>query len=513
MGFRMIQPKRIKKVKTRGSQEVLQRLQAFLDDSCDQTAEFLCRFWKDQQNVITYKELRQAVVAGAISTETLRLWQQDYSVLVANRFRNVWEDAMKAGAVSQPILEGKGFVFNTQTSGVMNWIQNRGAALVTSCTEEQKDAISALLSKKMIEGHTVDELSRMIRPCIGLTEGQAKANARYYDSIVANLKKEHPRMKPENIQKKAQDAAAKYAERQHRQRAMTIAQTESAFAYNRGADEGIRQAQAHGLFGQMMKRWSTSGDDAVCSICQGLEGVELGMDEEFEFKGKQLFAGQNLMPPAHPRCACAIEYVEVEGAAEASIEIAQNSFQEDDVSAHDRFGILTNNNPWDERYYDYEGKDLQQVEKEIAERKFETAVCFDKNGKAKYAQVGDEDSIKFTRIQLLQMKGADITHNHPLGTPPSPEDLYLMKNYEANSFRTTGKDGTYVLTYSEEVENLPDFDEMDTFYNALLKERAVKYKEKVLNGLDAKKALRDLGEEIWEEIYKQYGVKPVFERW
>ena len=140
-------------------------------------------------------------------------------------------------------------------------------------------------------------------------------------------------------------------------------------------------------------------------------------------------------------------------------------------------------------------------------------MCFDKNGKAKYAQVGDEDSIKFTRIQLLQMKGADITHNHPLGTPPSPEDLYLMKNYEANSFRTTGKDGTYVLTYSEEVENLPDFDEMDTFYNALLKERAVKYKEKVLNGLDAKKALRDLGEEIWEEIYKQYGVKPVFERW
>lgn len=313
MGFRMIQPKRIKKVKTRGSQEVLQRLQAFLNDSCDQTAEFLCGFWKDQQNVITYKELRQTVVAGTISTETLRLWQQDYSVMVANRFRNVWEDAMKAGAVSQPILEGKGFVFNTQTSGVMNWIQNRGAALVTSCTEEQKSAISALLSKKMIEGHTVDELSRMIRPCIGLTEGQAKANARYYDSIVANLKKEHPRMKPENIQKKAQDAAAKYAERQHRQRAMTIAQTESAFAYNRGADEGIRQAQEQGLLGQMMKRWSTSGDDAVCSICQGLEGVELGMDEEFQFKGRQLFAGQNLMPPAHPRCACAIEYVEVEG--------------------------------------------------------------------------------------------------------------------------------------------------------------------------------------------------------
>lgn len=512
MGFRMIQPKRIKKVKTQGSQEVLQRLQTFLDDSCDQTAEFLCRFWKDQQNAITYKELRQAVVAGAISTETLRLWQQDYSVLVANRFRNVWEDAMKAGVVSQSILEGKGFVFNTQTPGVMSWIRNRGAALVTSCTEEQKDAISALLSKKMIEGHTVDELSRMIRPCIGLTEGQAKANARYYDSIVANLKKEHPRMKQESIKKKAQDAAAKYAERQHRQRAMTIAQTESAFAYNRGADEGIRQAQEQGFLGQMMKRWSTSGDDAVCSICQGLEGMELSMDEEFEFKGRQLFAGQNLMPPAHPRCACAIEYIEVEGTAGLSIGITQNSFQEETDSAHDRFGILTNNNPSDERYYDYKGKSLQQVEKEIAERKFETAVCFDKNGKAKYAQVGDEDSIMFTRIQLLQMKGADITHNHPLGTPPSPEDLYLMKNYEANSFRTTGKDGTYVLVYSEEVANLPSFKEFSDAYDSLKDEMVETYSELIKHGISKNVVLRIIGDNIWEGLFRLYGVKPIFER-
>ena len=28
--------------------------------------------------------------------------------------------------------------------------------------------------------------------------------------------------------------------------------------------------------------------------------------------GRRLFAEQNLMPPAHPRCACAIEYIELE---------------------------------------------------------------------------------------------------------------------------------------------------------------------------------------------------------
>lgn len=32
------------------------------------------------------------------------------------------------------------------------------------------------------------------------------------------------------------------------------------------------------------------------------------MDSDFDFKGKVLFAGQHMLPPAHPRCACAIEY-------------------------------------------------------------------------------------------------------------------------------------------------------------------------------------------------------------
>lgn len=316
MGFRMIDPRSIKKARTPVAEEILDKLEGFLKsaDVAKKPVEILCRFWQDQQAAITYQELREAITSGGISNETFRQWQQDYSYLVKTQLNDMWPNAMKAGAANQPLIEAipGGFVFQTQTPGILSWLNKRGAEFVTACSQQQKDAVSALVAKKMVDSHTVDELARMIRPCIGLTEGQAKANARYYDSIVANLKKEHPRMKQESIQKKAQDAAAKYAEKQHRYRAMTIAQTESAFAYNRGADEGIRQAQAQGFLGQMMKRWSTSGDDRVCSICQGLEGVELGMDDGFDFKGKLLFAEQNLLPPAHPRCACAVEYVEVE---------------------------------------------------------------------------------------------------------------------------------------------------------------------------------------------------------
>lgn len=216
-----------------------------------------------------------------------------------------------AGSEGQPILDGLAFEFHTQTPGILGWISERGAEFVTNSTQEQKDAVAALLTKKMKDGHTIDELSRLIRPCIGLTEGDAKAAARLYDSIVENLKKEHPRMKPESIRRKALDATAKYAERKHRQRALTIAQTESAFAYNRGADEGIRQAQSQNFIGTVRKRWNTSGDDAVCKTCAALEGTEIEMDADFNFKGRTLFAGQHMLPPAHPRCACAVEYIEV----------------------------------------------------------------------------------------------------------------------------------------------------------------------------------------------------------
>lgn len=313
MGFRIIPFKRVMKVKTRNGKEVLRRLEEYLESDAvtGEPIEILCGFWEDQQNAITYQELRQAVIDGAISQETIRLWTQDYSVLVSNRLSNLWTDAITAGSAGQPILDGLAFEFNTQAPGILNWLSKRGAEFVTVCTQEQKDAIAALVAKKMRDGHTVDELSRLIRPCIGLTEGDAKAATRFYDNIVATLKKEHPRMKPESIRKKALEATQKYAKRKHRQRAMTIAQTESAFAYNRGADEGIRQAQAEGYLGIMKKRWSTSGDDAVCKICASLEGMELDMDAEFDFKGKVLFGEHKLLPPAHPRCACAVEYVEI----------------------------------------------------------------------------------------------------------------------------------------------------------------------------------------------------------
>ncbi len=314
MAFIFKKPKRMPKRRSRDGQEILKRLDDYLEGNSDKPVKFLLSFWKDQENAFTYKEIRQAILDGSISQEAMQLWQQDYSRMVADKMYPVWIDAIKAGASGQPIFDDlpSGFSFDTGIPNIVSWISDRGSAFVTSVTEEQRNAINAMLVKRIADKYTVDELARVIRPCVGLTAGQAQANIRYYSSIKEKLAKEHPRMKKESITKKAREKQLIYAAKQQRQRAYTIAHTEMAFAFNKGMDETIRQAQEEGLLGNMEKRWITAGTDNVCSICRDLDGVQIGMDQEFAFKGKELFPGQKLTPPAHPRCRCAVQYIEVD---------------------------------------------------------------------------------------------------------------------------------------------------------------------------------------------------------
>ena len=179
--------------------------------------------------------------------------------------------------------------------------------------------------------------------------------------------------------------------------------------------------------------------------------------------------------------------------------------------AKDRFGILSNNKKSDKRYYDFKNKSIDIVEDEISKLDYEIGVIF-KDGKAINCQLGTEDTILFTKHQLKMMEGNDVTHNHPLSTPPSPEDLYLLVKYKAKSFRTCGKNGVYVLEYNEAIKNLPDFESFSESYNNALYELKTKYREKVRNGMNENDALIALAEEIWEELYKLYGVKPIYER-
>lgn len=283
--------------------EVLRRLRSFLDANEPGLVRILMNTWRAQGNAITYKELREAILAGDIDADILDDWMQDYNRFVVKYLQPAWEKAIvvAAGVIQQkyPLWH-----FDPMGEGVQEWTKAHSAEFVTNVTTTQIEGLRAVVRRAaVLEDMTVDGLARVIRPMVGLTMQQSIANMNYYETLINGGMSE----------KKAQDQATRYAARQHRYRGYNIARTELAFAYNQGSYEGTKQAQAAGYMGDTVKVWCTADDERVCGICGGLEGKEIAMDADFDFKTKLESRNATIrrVPPAHPSCRCAVMYKEI----------------------------------------------------------------------------------------------------------------------------------------------------------------------------------------------------------
>lgn len=300
MGYRFSERKKII-TKAFEEAEALRRLRAFLDENEPELVFWLVNTWRTQGKAITYKELREAILAGDINWELLEEWQQDYTAFVRDHLQPKWIDAMYA-ATKKMDERYPDWYFDPMADGVREWAENRSAAFVTEVTATQIEGIRAVVFRAaVLEDMTVDQLARAIRPMVGLTHPQAMANLKYYEKLIEKGAS----------QKKALDLSTRYAARQHRYRGYNIARTELAFSYNQGAQLGIKQAQEKGYMGETVKIWSTADDERVCKICGGLEGTRVGLDEEFNFPTRLADPGIRLTPPAHPSCRCAVMYKEI----------------------------------------------------------------------------------------------------------------------------------------------------------------------------------------------------------
>ena len=305
--FSRIKPRnRVRKAAAdRTSAMVLLALRRFLDKNEPELVYFLVNLWHAQGKAITYKELREAILAGYLTGDLLEDWRQDYTRFVVEHLRPAWTEAMETAA-AEIVRTHPGFYFDPYAEGVQHWCEAGAARFVTEVTSTQIEAIRAVVSMAANTGDmSVDQLARAIRPMVGLTHPQAVANMKYYTNLVEGG------MSPE----RAKDLSIRYAARQHRYRGYNIARTELAFAYNQGSYEATKQAQEAGYMGEVVKIWSTADDERVCEICGGLEGKQVAMDDDFDFTTK-LTRRPNTetirrVPPAHPSCRCAVKYVEI----------------------------------------------------------------------------------------------------------------------------------------------------------------------------------------------------------
>jgi SPP1 gp7 family putative phage head morphogenesis protein len=291
-------------MKARGKKaEILKHLRAVLDMEEPQAVEWLVSIRNGQQAAVTYKELREAVLTGSISEMQLEKWRGEYAELVNTKLAPQWRIVM-AAAAAERLKRYPDFVYDPFVGAAQEYIDLRGAELVTNIVTEQRDAIQAMVAQaSYYDGVTADSLSRLIRPVVGLTKPQTLANLKYYNAVKTGLQEVNPNMKDTTADKKAREAAAKYAGRQHRYRAQMIARTELAMAYNYGAYGATKDAQLRGYIGDCKKTWLTADDERVCVLCGGLDGESVNMDAPFK--------NGVLIPPAHPNCRCGVAYEEV----------------------------------------------------------------------------------------------------------------------------------------------------------------------------------------------------------
>lgn len=262
---------------------------------------------------ISYEDIRNALLTGEFSEEWLEKWRVLYSEFVLEVFVPVWRESM-ATSVQQLNERFPKFLFDPNTQAVQDWVANRGAALVTNVVDQQRNAIRAMVGKalQLDSGISVDELAKIIRPVVGLYPAQAVANLKYYNFVKQTLTDKHPRTKPEKIQERARRSAARYASVQHRARAMTIARTEMAAAYNAGEFNAVKQAQEKNYMGRTVKVPISARDARVCDFCRSMDGKQFEIDEELPMPKGVRSMYDRMTCPFHPRCRCVMTYEELE---------------------------------------------------------------------------------------------------------------------------------------------------------------------------------------------------------
>ncbi|WP_051533396.1 phage minor head protein [Anaerovibrio sp. RM50] len=284
---------------------IVNKLNRLIDKEGPIIVRLLVSAREEQINAVTYKQLREAYLSGY--NEQITEWQNAYTKYIVDYIRPELLKAMQVGATNTDHVK-----FDSTDKDVVKWLDEHTGALITNINEQTRQAVKTLLMYGYENAYSADEMAKVIRPVIGLTKEQAVANARYQKNVYETLLEAHTKMKPSVAAKKAEEAAMKYAGKQMRYRAEVIANTELAYAYNRGYHENMRQAMKAGLIGNVNKVWSTSYDERTCVTCGALHGKVIGFDDSFEnvLKKATGYKGVDVVPPAHPQCRCTIMYEE-----------------------------------------------------------------------------------------------------------------------------------------------------------------------------------------------------------
>lgn len=146
---------------------------------------------------------------------------------------------------------------------------------------------------------------------------------------------------------------------------------------------------------------------------------------------------------------------------------------------------------------------------------YETAYIYDDTGNLKFKVKGTKGEVSFTKKQHKEMKNCVITHNHPLNSSFSSDDIYTLKTSGASEIRASTRYGTYVLRppleWSDELVTLKDFDKI---YNQYVDNYILQYKDKAAQeGKHLLTYLQKAEEDATKAFAESYGMYFEFEKY
>jgi SPP1 gp7 family putative phage head morphogenesis protein len=289
------------------TRDIVGAMRGHLNAAEPKVQRWLYSTWTAEREAIKYQELRNAVRDSQVPAKWIQNWQLEYADFVNERLAPQWEDSMVAASghlTTEAARQGIAFTEELSRAKIREWIGHRGGELIVYMRESQYRAVRNVLLHYTSGPDAVGprELGRIIRPIIGLTPKQATAVKNYRDSLMKQV------AAGDMTKKRATHLVGNYSGYLHRIRAERIARTETAFAYNRGMFEQMRQARDTGVIKNslIVKEFLTAADERVCPHCGPLDGETIELEQTFPGATQRL---PNLFtPPLHPSCRCAVVY-------------------------------------------------------------------------------------------------------------------------------------------------------------------------------------------------------------
>ena len=209
------------------------------------------------------------------------------------------------------------FSFNAQSPEALKWARDESSKLVTNMKKDQLAMVRRVVGQSFGAGDTRAGTSKNLRAILsqvspGTDAGKLVARTlgvnangltvRYEQALFNRATQLANTLTAQGIEgtkalEKIKTDTNKYAEKLRRQRARTIARTETMMAYNEGKQQAWNQAADRGLINKQTARkvWVTGPMD-VCPICAPLNGQNQPINKPFSIR--------RMTPPAHPNCRC-----------------------------------------------------------------------------------------------------------------------------------------------------------------------------------------------------------------